>query len=333
MRRARDRRHRTGHAPARAAAPPAGRSIPGRDAAVLLSWALDRAGAKVHVGALDPRRRRARAPFSCLACGEPLVARLGAVRARHFAHRPGSDCPLTRPESALHLDAKERLLFLCGEAFAGRLRVELGARCPRCRRETPLDLAALGDGAAPESQAGAVRADVLVTRRGLPSLALEVKVTHGMDPGKEATLAALDLPALEIDAREPWEEERAGGVALRVARTLGLPPCSGCQATDRAEQGRQEGGEAAAIAELESYRARGLLGPRPGPALDAVPAFSAAARGQLREAFRCPECGRSALSWGERIARHTCGGGPPRPVAWLGYDGVLIELGWWRRPR
>jgi hypothetical protein len=200
---------------------------------VLLAWALDRERRRVHVSALDPRRRGDRAPFACPGCGEPVVPRLGAVRARHFAHRPGSTCPLTRPETALHLNAKERLLFLCAEAFAGRLRVRLGARCPGCRREAPLDLAAVGDAASAEGSVGALRADVLVTRGGAPALALEVRVTHALDPAKEEALAALSVPALEIDAREPWEEEppgepsgaaRPGGppplVGVRVARTV-----------------------------------------------------------------------------------------------------------------
>ncbi len=302
-----------------------------KDGVVLLAWALDRDGHKLHVGALEPKRRRERAPFACLGCGEPLVPRLGAVRARHFAHEPGSRCPLTRPETALHLNAKERLLYLCAEAFAGRRAVRLGARCPGCRREAPLDLSAVGDAAAAEGTVGALRADVLVTRRGAPALALEVKVTHALDPVKEAALAALGLPALEIDAREPWEEEVPGGSWLRVARTLGVARCPSCEAAGRAEAGRARGGEDAAVAELEAYRARGLMGPRPGPAQDAPAAFSKVERRRLAAAFRCPECGEARLAMGERLARHACPGEDQRPVAWRGYDGTLVELAWWRR--
>lgn len=259
------------------------------------------------------------------------MAKLGPVRARHFAHRPGSTCPLTQPETALHLDAKERLLFLCGEAFAGRLAVRLGARCPRCRRPAPLDLAAHGDAAVSEGTAGALRADVLVTRGGAPALALEVLVTHAVDAEKEAALGALALPALEIDAREPWEEEAEGGVVVRVARTLGTAPCPACQAAARADEGRSRGGEEAAVAELEAYRARGLMGGRPGPALAGEPPpISSAERRALERSFACPECGTRSLAFGLRLARHACPGRSPRPVAWRGYDGALVELAWWR---
>lgn len=297
---------------------------------MLLAWARDRDGRRLHVGSIDPRRRGERAPFACLGCGEPLVARLGARRAHHFAHRPGSACPLTRPETALHLNAKERLLFLCGEAFAGRLGVRLGARCPSCRRETPLELATVGDGAAAEATVGALRADVLVTRGGAPALAFEVKVTHALDPAKETALAALGVPALEIDACEPWEEAVGAGVALRVARTLGIAPCPACQASARAEAGRASGGEQAEVAELEAYRARGLMGPRPGPALPATPAIGPRERARVEASFRCPQCGGRAIEQGARLIRHPCQGGS-RPVAWRGYDGALVELGWWRR--
>ena len=298
---------------------------------VVLAWASDRDGAHVHVSALDPGRRRERAPFTCLGCGEPLVPRLGRRRAHHFAHRPGSTCSLTRPETALHLNAKERLLFLCAEAFARRLIVRLGARCPACRRESPIDLAGAGDGAAPEHAAGELRTDVLVTRGGAPALALEVKVTHAIDPAKEATLAAMSLPALEIDAREPWEQAGADGVvAVRIARTFGIAPCGSCQAQARAQAGRREGGESAEVAELETYRARGLMGPRPGPALDATPPISEVERARIEARFACGECGGRALDFGDRVVRHPCGGAA-RAVAWRGYDGALVELAWWRR--
>jgi hypothetical protein len=300
---------------------------------VLLAWALDAEGRTLHVDAIDPARRRARAPFRCMACGEILVARLGAARAHHFAHRPGSACPLTRPETALHLNAKQRLLALCEEAFTGLRRVLAGARCPGCRREVPLDLAAVGDAATPEAPLGALRCDVLLTRGGVPALAFEVRVTHALDAVKEEALGRAGVPALEIDARDGWEEERDGALVLRVARTLGVAPCPACATAARAEAGRGRGGEEAAVAELEAYRARGLMGPRPGPTLPASDPLGDEERRRIAEAFRCPDCGRRELSFGERLVRHGCDGEARRPVAWRGYDGALVELGWWKATR
>jgi len=339
--------------------------------AVQLAWALDRDGRKVAARALDAASRRERAPFSCPGCGDPLVPHLGAVRARHFAHEPGSACPLTSPETALHLNAKERLLYLCAEAFAGRSRVVVRARCPDCRRPMPLDLAEAGDEARDEERVGALRPDVVVLRRGRPVLALEVLVTHAVDAKKEAALAALGVPAVEIDAREDWEELAGKAIEIVPDRSMGFARCGACAMTARAAEERAKGGEAAEVAELESYRARGLIGSPPHPALspgggegrNPVGALSPASRGErdsasspspprqrgrgsgrgggsqiltepdkrsLASRFRCPECGGKTLSFGQRLARHGCGGGDARPVAWRGYDGALVELGWWR---
>jgi hypothetical protein len=300
---------------------------------VLLAWALDREGRKVHAGRLGPGDRRGRAPFTCLGCGEPLVPHLGKVRARHFAHLPGSRCPLTAPETALHLDAKERLLALCAEAFAGTRRVFAIARCGGCRRPLPLDLATVGDAAAGEGAVGTLRADVLVTARGRAALAVEVRVTHAVDEEKESALAAAGVPFVEIDAREEWEREGAEeGVELACARSGGFPPCAACAARERAARDRAAGGEAAEIAELEEYRARGLFGAQSArPGKDGP--LTARERRELAGGFSCPECGGSALEVGERLARHRCQGAGLRPVAWRGYGGELVVTSWWRRPR
>ena len=338
------RRHskpRHGPAPAPPAITGAGsRPAPARAARgggdVLLAWARDREGRKVHAVRIEPEDRRRRAPFTCLGCGEELVPHLGKVRAPHFAHHPGSACPLTAPETALHLDAKERLLALCEDAFAGRRQVTLLARCNACRRAAPRDLAREGDRAVTEGAIGVLRADVLVLAGERPALAIEVVVTHAVDAQKEAALAAAGVPAVEIDVREEWEREEAGAVALTCARSLGFPPCPACAAQARADVDRARGGESAELAELEAYRARGLFAARAAipstpPAATHDAPLSDADRAALAGRFRCPECGGSGLELGERIARHACPGLDERPVAWRGYDGSVVTLSWWQR--
>lgn len=308
--------------------------------AVQLAWARDREGRKVRAARLAPADRRGRAPFTCLACGEELIPHLGRIRTPHFAHRAGSSCPLTAPETALHLDAKQRLLALCEDAFAGRRRLLARARCPDCRRVQPLDVATLGDRAVDEGAVGALRADVLVLRADRPAFAFEVRVTHAVEPEKEAALAAAGVPAVELDAREEWEREGEGdAVELVCARTFGLGPCPACRITARADADRDRGGEAAEIAELEAYRARGLLRATarsvPGPAAAADAPLTPQEREAIAVEFRCPECGGTGLFGGARLLRHTCD--PPgdapiaRPVAWRGFDGSLLALGWWSR--
>lgn len=289
-----------------------------------LAYARDRSGGLVSVARLDAASRRSRAPFSCPGCGDEVVAKLGPQVARHFAHLPGSDCPLTSPETALHFNAKERLLALCAEAFSGARVVTLLTRCNTCRRLDQRALAAAGDAALAEGAVGSLRADVLVTRAGRPALALEVLVTHAVDAAKEAALAGAGVPAVEVDARETWERDAPDGATeILCHRSLGFPPCPRCRTQIQAEADRALGGEAARVAELEAYRARGLF----GKLLDL------GELGQVRRAFRCPDCGGRALTLGERLAEHPCPGQGSRPVAWRGYDGDLVVLSWWHRPK
>jgi hypothetical protein len=222
----------------------------------------------------------------------------------------------------------------------------------------PLDLSEVGDEARDEERVGTRRPDVVVLRRGRPVLALEVLVTHAVDAEKEAALAALGVPAAEIDAREEWEALSGKAIEILPDRTMGFARCGACELTARADAERAKGGEATEIAELEAYRARGLLGSPPHPALSPaggegrtpVGARAPAGRGgksslagaasqlltpgdraSLSRRFRCPECGGSGLEFGDRLARHPCDAGEPRPVAWRGYDGALVELRWWLR--
>jgi len=158
-----------------------------------------------------------------------------------------------------------------------------------------------------------------------------------------SALAAAGVPAVEIDARDAWERPGPGSlVEVVVHRSLGFPACPACQAQARAEADRALGGEAAQIAELEAYRARGLLevttrGRRRAAGVGraqlpvASPELSVREVTGLRSRFHCPDCGRDALLLGPRLARHPCPGHGERPVAWRGYDGRLAELRWWKR--
>jgi hypothetical protein len=167
-----------------------------------------------------------------------------------------------------------------------------------------------------------------------------------VDAEKEAALAAAGVPAVEIDAHEEWEQadpaaapgdDALAPVSITCARSLGFPPCPSCSGQARADVDRERGGEAAELAELEAYRARGLLGPRMGAAGggatgDPEAPISPGERGLIQARFRCPECGGDGLSFGVRVIRHPCPAwAGQRPVAWRGYDGTLVELAWWAR--
>jgi hypothetical protein len=135
---------------------------------------------------------------------------------------------------------------------------------------------------------------------------------------------------VEIDARTEWEVEQAGLVNIACARGLGLARCAACDVGARVDEDRLRGGEDAEVAELEAYRARGLLGPPPGPLVAVPEPLGPVDRAGLSQEFRCPECGGTGLRFGDRLARHACPGGALRAVAWRGYDGALVRMSWWR---
>ncbi|MGA8891959.1 MAG: hypothetical protein WB493_10345, partial [Anaeromyxobacteraceae bacterium] len=177
---------------------------------------------------------------------------------------------------------------------------------------------------------GVLRADVLVARGGRPALALEVRVAHAVEAAKEDALAGLGVPVAEVDAGAPWERSEGPATLVECCRTSGFPPCPACATRARSDAGVGGGGDEADRAELEAYRARGLLGPPPGRPIDGDPKLTSEDHERLSGRFHCPACGGTSLLLGERVIRHACPGTDPRAVAWRGYDGVVVVLRWWQ---
>jgi len=140
---------------------------------------------------------------TCPGCGARLVAKhapSGKVRP-HFAHDKDSDCATGR-ETALHLAAKQliedrKTIFFPPLDVVAKGRV--GWLDERVCTESVVR-AELRDltKVVPESLLGHTRPDLLVTSEG-QEVIVEIAVTHFVDDQKLAKLAALSLPAIEID--------------------------------------------------------------------------------------------------------------------------------------
>ncbi len=137
----------------------------------------------------------------CPACGERLLAKKGEVNVQHFSHVSGSDCA-TGAETALHLAAKQ-LVADKGWLALPSLEVRVSRTDPECglfevrrffgRYETwKFDRVAL------EVAVGEVRPDAM-GYIGDASHGVEIRVTHEVDADKQAYLARLMLPSIEID--------------------------------------------------------------------------------------------------------------------------------------
>lgn len=176
-------------------------------------------GSVVHITEIDPDTQRGLAcGCVCADCGDQLVARVGRVRQRHFAHHSAHEC-VAADESALHLFAKE-LFTRHHRLKVPEARVWLDAETMQKVRRRPLTehhsheflrdevsqhvadacYVEYDEAVLEQTADNRRRPDITLTRSddGTPLL-VEVRVTHAVDEEKEAALKALGTPCLEID--------------------------------------------------------------------------------------------------------------------------------------
>lgn len=149
-----------------------------------------RNGRIIHISELSDSDRGLKCNCICPACEEPLIARLGERKVKHFAHK--ADCK-NAIESALHMLAKEILvnnkqILLPAAYFECKEIVE-----PFIYSYTSVLI---------EEQIGELRPDaILIDGRG-NRLFVEVTVTHQLDDDKIKVIVDNDYSVLEIDFSE-----------------------------------------------------------------------------------------------------------------------------------
>lgn len=159
-----------------------------------VSFGVRQDGLVVHITELDSSVERGlRCNCTCSGCGDRLVARMGEVRQRHFAHQSVHNC-VQGDESALHRFAKEVFQrhqeFRVPEAEVWWDReIKLISRAV----DVPYVRALL------EQPIGDIVPDITLSRENRPDLLVEILVTHEVDEAKRAKLEALGLPCIEID--------------------------------------------------------------------------------------------------------------------------------------
>ena len=150
-------------------------------------------GIPVHVADVD---RGLACNCVCAACGEPMMAKQGKIRAWHFAHASGRSCSYGL-ETSLHLEAKE-ILSEAGAIHLPSVRAEFpfswkDSICvvPHMPEEiVSVEL---------EKRCGNVVPDVVVRTAAGYELFVEIAVTHYIDDAKLEKLEALGVPTLEMD--------------------------------------------------------------------------------------------------------------------------------------
>jgi hypothetical protein len=130
----------------------------------------------------------------CPSCDEPLVAKKGQLMQHHFAHQSGTECPGAQ-ESAIHLAAKQ--------AIARRRELELPAAYVSFQTSrSPLQVASV-ERAHFHEVSLEVGEDGMIfdalCKQVASSLVVEVRVTHAVDPAKQAKLRTSNRAAIEIN--------------------------------------------------------------------------------------------------------------------------------------
>lgn len=132
----------------------------------------------------------------CVGCGEPLMARQGAVRDHHFAHASNLEACESSFESLLHRYAKQLVVKARGlvvpvsQAVAAFLGWD---------NEAPERLLHVLGNVQEEVSLGAIRPDLLMVTDDGVQVAVEIAYSSFCDDSKVQHFAAMDLPALEID--------------------------------------------------------------------------------------------------------------------------------------
>ena len=157
--------------------------------------------------------------YKCPGCGSPLVLKKGEIRSPHFAHQSRACCSA---ETALHFGVKNfiaRMLEKCLDGLkrglpkfkvpcAGNSRFKAFDFHHACQRDAWLSFAELEfDQIAVERfTSDGLKPDVLLLYEGVPTLGIEVVVTHAVD---QAKAMRLNHPWIEVKAMQVLQSPRS----------------------------------------------------------------------------------------------------------------------------
>ena len=128
----------------------------------------------------------------CPSCKKQLIARKGNINEHHFAHSENSDCDHAI-ETIVHKLSKE--IISKEKHFVTPPKYYPGTNVAVIKEtEVQIDEILL------ESKLGSIIPDIIIMSNG-KSLIIEIKVTHGVTCEKEREIMRLNLPAIEVNAR------------------------------------------------------------------------------------------------------------------------------------
>lgn len=185
--------------------------VPGSSNKVKIQYGL-RDGKMVSVEDLAEHERGLKCGCTCSLCGGKLEARIGLIRAKHFAHRKNSDCPIDYArESELHYLAKEIieeekcLLFPPIRVAANQTPIFQTLSQEEQEKYKDNSLSFRGsdrlihfDSVELEKRVGTIVPDI-IAKCGDTEYIIEIAITHFIDGEKEEKIKKLGIPTLEVD--------------------------------------------------------------------------------------------------------------------------------------
>lgn len=198
-----------------------------------LEWGVGPTGALVFASSMVGVDPRDRPRVTCPECDDVVTFKAGdrGLVTPHVAHRSGSACAATNPETAAHFNAKMLLARVLGPRGTLRLRV----RCDFGHTVEADWCAPAWQRAEAEFRVDTRRPDVAVFGEGDAVVgAVEVLHTHRVDRRKASDYAASGVPWVEFRAEHvlAWDGKGALPVEAADVGTLRelLKTCAGCRA-------------------------------------------------------------------------------------------------------
>lgn len=176
--------------------------------------------------------------YECFGCSALMVARQGAIREWHFAHKPPFE-QCSDPDKALHDAAVAMIVQGFNNALDRQNEFHLGCPCEECGRAVSRNIALPGASVEPErSIVAGTRSDLVIHQDGRAPVVIEVVVTHDLEPEAHEAYTQSGVPVLKI--RPTWDTVTELQSKVIADDTLNVPPiqCSTCR--EAAENRRRE---------------------------------------------------------------------------------------------